>query len=566
VSRAAAGGRRGAARRLLAATAVLGAVAGSLPGAALGHAVLEHSTPHQNGSVTAAPASVGLEFNEPVQAATGAVRVFDGDGERVDAGAVEHPGGEQRAVAVGLRDGLGRGTYTVTYRVVSADGHPVSGGFAFGVGEAVGARRDTPDVADLLARSAAGPAVEGVYGAARGLHYAALLLVVGAIGFRLLVWPARATARWPRRLLLGAAAAGLVCALAGVGLQGALGAGAGLGQVLDGPVLDGSLDTRTGVAWLVRAAAWAVVLAVLVAIGRATWTRGRAVAVALPAAVLVGTLPWAGHAETQSPRAVLVPADVLHVLAAGAWLGGLVLLVVCFWPGRSPRPAEGAAEATVRFSRLALPAMAVLVVAGLVQAWFYLGSVGAVVESTYGWALVAKVALLTAVVALAAGNRRRTARLAAAGADAAGRALRRSMRGELALAVAVLAATATLVRAAPPATVAAGPVVRELDLGPLRLQMDLEPGSVGPTDYHLYLFDRRTGAQVDRVEELTVRLVQRDEDIGPITLDVPRKGPAHYELRDAVLGVAGTWEATVTARVSDFDEFSATTEFEVRSE
>ncbi len=171
-----------------------------------------------------------------------------------------------------------------------------------------------------------------------------------------------------------------------------------------------------------------------------------------------------------------------------------------------------------------------------------------------------------ALVALAAGNRRRTARLAASGAGLAGRTLRRAMRGELALAVVVLAATATLVRAAPPATIAAGPVVRELDLGPLRLQMDLEPGSVGPTDYHLYLFDRRTGAQVDRVEELRVELVQRDADIGPITLDVPRKGPAHYELRDAMIGVDGRWEATVTARVSEFDEFSATTEFEVRGD
>ena len=102
----------------------------------------------------------------------------------------------------------------------------------------------------------------------------------------------------------------------------------------------------------------------------------------------------------------------------------------------------------------------------------------------------------------------------------------------------VLAATATLVRAAPPATIDDGPVVRELDLGPMRLQMDIEPATVGPNDYHLYLFDRRTGAQIDRVEELTVKLVQRDKGIGPITLDIPRKGPAHYELRNSTLGVA----------------------------
>ena len=94
--------------------------------------------------------------------------------------------------------------------------------------------------------------------------------------------------------------------------------------------------------------------------------------------------------------------------------------------------------------------------------------------------------------------------------------------------------------------------------------MDVEPETAGPNDYHLYLFDRRTGAQVDRVEEMTVRLVQPEKGIGPITLDIPRKGPAHYELRNATLGVDGGWEATVIARVSDFDEYAARTRFEVR--
>jgi copper transport protein len=277
-------------------------------------------------------------------------------------------------------------------------------------------------------------------------------------------------------------------------------------------------------------------------------------------AIVVATLPWAGHAETQSPQTVLIPADVLHVLAAGAWLGGLVLLLVAYWPRRRAEPADGAAAATTRFSRLAAPAMAVLIAVGAVQSWFYLGEVGAFFDTTYGLALLAKIALLAAVLAFAAGNRRRVAALPGTAA-----VLRRAMSVEVGLAVLVLAATATLVRAAPPATIEAGPVIRELDLGPMRLQMDVEPASAGPNDLHLYLFDRRTGEQVDRVEELTVKLVQREKGIGPITLDIPRKGPAHYELRNAAIGVEGEWEATVTARVSDFDAHAAKTRFEIRS-
>ena len=554
--------RRASARRLPVVLAAAVALAWALPGQAAAHAVLQHTTPHQNSAVSAAPSTIRLDFNEPVEVSFGAVRVFDQHGARVDSGTVGHPGGTQSSITVGVRGGLGRGVYTTTYRVVSADGHPVSGGFAFGVGEPVTARRDTPQVADLLARSAASPAVEGAYGIARGLHYGALLLLVGSVFFGLFVWPAAGSARWPGGVLLGAAVAGLLAALAGIALQGALGAGVSLGHALDAPVLEGSLDTRTGHAWLLRAAVWAflVVLLALFRGGRSRWER---LGPALPAAVLVGTLPYGGHAATQSPGALLIPADVLHVLAAGAWLGGLVLLLVCFWPRRQAALEAGAAEATARFSRLALPAIAVLVAAGSAQAWLHLGSVGALVRTTYGLALLAKIALLCLIVALAAANRRRTSRLSQGDVGTAPQ-LRRAMRAEVVLAVLVLAATATLVRAAPPATIDDGPVVRELDLGPIRLQLDIEPATVGPNDYHLYLFDRRTGAQIDRVEELTVRLVQREKDIGPITIAIPRKGPAHYELRNSTLGVRGTWSATITARVSEFDEYAAKTEFEVK--
>jgi copper transport protein len=544
------------------------ALALAAPAGASAHAILTHTTPHQDAAVARAPAAVQLDFNEAVEAPVGAVRVFDRAGARVDAGNLRHPGGRRRSVAVDLRGDLGRGVYTATYRVVSADGHPVSGGFAFGVGEQVSVARGGPAVADLLAASDAGPAVEGAYGVARGLHYAALLLLVGA-GF----FAAFVARPWPVRLLAGAACLGAVAALAALLLQGALATGAGLGGLLSAETIEAATATRAGEAWGIRAGAWAAALALLVALpgGDACRPRARTLALALPAAVLVASLPYGGHAGTQSPQAVLVPADVVHVLAAGAWLGGLVLLLALFWPRHGAAPADGAAEATARFSRLALPAIVTLVAAGLVQAWFYLGSVGALVSSTYGWALLAKLVLLAGVVALAAGNRRRAAALVRGAAGAAGaagtaRALRRAMAAEVALAALVLAATATLVRATPPATERSGPVVRELDVGPLRLQMDVEPAVAGPNDWHLYFFDRRTGAQVDRVKEVRVRLTQPEKGIGPLVLTIPRKDVAHYELLGAAaMGVPGTWRAQVDVRLSEFDQYTARTEFDVRS-
>jgi copper transport protein len=546
-------------RRLLALAPLAALLA--WPGGAWGHAVLTHSTPHRGQSVEQPPPRVQFDFNEPVEASFGAVRVFDEDGERVDEGGIERPGGSATSVAVELRDGLGDGVYTGTYRVVSADGHPVSGGFSFGAGEALPTGGSAPSVADLLEESEGGPAVEGVYGVARGLHYAALLFLIGAFAFAAILWPRAGLApQWPRRTVVAAAAMGLACALAGIGLQGALGAGVGLDRVFDASIVEGSLDTRAGEAWAIRAGAWLVVLILVVTAPRRPQRWLVAIAGVGVAGIAV-SMPLAGHAETHSPAGLLVTTDLLHLLAAGVWLGGLVAVIALHWPLRGAAAAEGAVAATAAFSRVALPAMLVLVAAGILQGWIYLGSLTEIVSGTYAIALLSKLVLVAAIAALATRGRRALARPAGATASAS---LRRVMRAEVAMAVLVLAATAVLVRAAPPASVAAGPAQEELDLGPMRLEMVIEPAKTGPNDFHLYLFDRRTGAQVNRVKQMTVRLVQRERDIGPIKLEIPRKGPAHYELLDQALGVPGTWEVQVDARVSDFDAYSATTEIEVR--
>ena len=101
-----------------------------------------------------APGEVTLRFGEPVEASFGAVRVFDHRGREVQAGAATHPGGHSDRVAVKLRPGLGQGGYTVTYRVISADSHPVSGGFVFSVGDGAA---PAATVDELLAGGDSGP-------------------------------------------------------------------------------------------------------------------------------------------------------------------------------------------------------------------------------------------------------------------------------------------------------------------------------------------------------------------------------------------------------------------------
>jgi copper transport protein len=513
--------------------ALVCALALALPASAGAHAVVKKTEPQRDTTVAEPPHAVYLYFNEPVEAAFGAIRIYDARGERVDSGPIERPSGRQDAAGVHMRSDAGKGVYTATYRVVSADGHPVEGGFSFGVGvslTAPGGERPPP-VSQLLANES-NTAVEVVYGVARGLHYLALLMLIGACAYAVAIGPAS------RRVVAAACATGLVMALAAIALQGLLASNASLAHALDAATIEGSLDTRTGAAWAMRAGIW------VLAVGLAR-SRLDALVLAPAASALAVSMPLAGHAWTQSPRGLLVAADLVHVVAAGAWLGALVLLVI----------DRAQIDAVRRFSRMALPAIVALVVAGTVQAIVYLDSFRDLVADPYGIAILGKIALLGGIVVLAARNRPALRR--------DGRGLAAAMRAEVVLALLVIAATAVLVRLSPTAAEASGPDYRNVDVGPLRMQMVIEPQRVGANVAHLYFYDRRSGDQVDGLKEVQLRLTQPERRIGPIVVRVPRRSFAHYELRGLTFGTAGTWRIRVQARVSEFDEYTADTTLDV---
>lgn len=167
-------------RRLGLAVAGVVALLALVPATAGAHATLESTTPARGASLHEPPAQIVLHFNEAVEGNFGAIRVFDGRGERVDAGNAFHPDGEGSDLAVKVKPGLKDGTYTATYRIVSADSHPIAGGYTFSIGHG-GATSATVD--ELLADDAgSGSVTATAFGAARAVQYAAIALALGKIG------------------------------------------------------------------------------------------------------------------------------------------------------------------------------------------------------------------------------------------------------------------------------------------------------------------------------------------------------------------------------------------------
>jgi copper transport protein len=575
-------------RILAPALAALAAVLLLAPAAALGHATLEGSSPSRGATVPAQPSEVVFRFSEPVEGNFGAGRVYDAAGERVDAGDAFHPGDDGARIAVDLRPDLPDGTYTATYRVVSADGHIVSGGFVFSVGAP--GRAPAATVAELVAGNDSDAFVDAGIAVARGAQYAALAVAVGALAFLFLVWwPARrrlggagegwlaadgAFARRLRAVVLLAALAGALSAVAAIVFEAAQAAGVSAGAALDATILREELGTRFGTVWGVAALAW-----VLVGLGSATLLRrptpARVAPLLLPLAFVVLEPALSGHPSTQSPVALLFPANVLHVVAMATWVGGLVaLLAVLPAATRELAPPERSrllAAALVRFSPLALACVAVVLLTGLGQAYAYVRDLDNLLDTAYGRAVLIKLVLLVAaLVPLGAYNRHRSVprlRRIAAGGEAPGRAgllLRRALRGEVALLVVVLGVTAALAGYAPATSTQSGPFSGSASLGPAELELTVDPARVGANQVHLYLFDASSGAQFTAAKELRLTATLPEKSIGPLPLRPQRSGPGHYTVQGALLGVAGEWRLDVAMRVSAFDEYAAEIEVPVR--
>ena len=255
--------------------------------------------------------------------------------------------------------------------------------------------------------------------AARWLHLAAGLGLVGLVTATLLVghrdrptvlaWEAR-TLGWARALT------GLVLAtgLATLAHQSAVVTGRPGAALEIGEWTRLLGHSQFGTVWLVRHGVLLLLAALLLlrereeSVADRLALRGEAW---LLAGVGAAAMAWAGHAA--AVEGVGLPAalvDALHLLAAGAWLGALLPLAALL---RAAARAEGAdarpfAVLAVRaFSRLAFTVMLLLVATGLANTWFQVGSVPALVGTSYGWLLLAKVALLIPVLLLAQHNRRR---------------------------------------------------------------------------------------------------------------------------------------------------------------
>jgi copper transport protein len=575
--------------------AVLGLFAGASSASA--HAALLGSEPGQGAVVATMPATVSLTFSEPVVVAPDGVRIFGPDGAEVDEGHATHLSGSS---VVGVRlvsNQSQQGTYTVSWRVISADSHPVAGAFTFSVGH------PSPGRTATVAQPPGSAAVGVLYGITRAAAFACYALLVGSVAFVLLCWPGAVTDRGARRIMLAGWVGLLATAIATLLLQGPYANGVGLDRVLDPDIVSETLASRLGIALTARlvllALAGGYVVLLCAWLGHLA-RRARLCFGALGAVLavsLAATWAAADHAAVGLQPHVALPVDVVHLLATGGWIGGLVTLVVLLRPSG---PANTAAlvmppGAVVRFSSVATSCIVILLGTGCYQSWRQLGSWSAFGATDYGRLLAVKLGTVALMLGAASASHRwvNRYRRVLMGVGAATRAaggiagtasrhggvpaasdLRRSVLAEAAFGALVLSVTALLVNAEPGRTALlqeAGPVnpghrVVTYDTGGPggrgELIVDVDPAAIGPNTIHVVVEDP-DGIPRD-VAEVRTELTLTARSLGPFAIPLRHTGSGEYDAGGVQLPYPGAWKLRITVRTSDIDETTVDVPVNVR--
>jgi copper transport protein len=601
---------------LLAAVTVVG-----LADPASAHATVIATTPVDGQSVPGSPPEFTVSFTEPVDVQLGGLSVLDREGTRVDAGdtAVEDGG---TLLRVPLEPDLAEGTYVGTWRVVSADGHPISGSVLFAVGTVV----DPSGLDALTARTDPGWEVTGTV--ARFVTFTAALLAAGLAFFLAFLHDQRRD-RWRMVPVVRLATViGLLGVLGTIAAQAALATGDGLDAVTDIEVLRTLLTESLG---------WSsvVLLVGLALVHLSTDTQRLLVAQGCAfygwLAVSVAFVLW-GHATEAPYRWLSVVSNGAHVATAALWFGGLVGMAMVLGLRRAPlsgapdpdlpaRPLDdarmhtgidegadpadtaattgGTAVATelrtdvaarrdllvstgtvlARFSTAAGVSLVGLLLAGVAMTWIQSGgSPSALWSTTYGRLVLSKVVLVAAAGALALYNRRRLVPALTAGVrddgpdlddegtGAGWRSLRRNLVVEIVVLVAVLGLTAVLVNVTPARTAVAeaGAVVTlEGPAGDGTVEMSVTPARAGTNTLRVQYYDA-AGDPLDIANGLRAEFSLPDAGLGPIDREVVKVGPGSFVVQGSELSIPGTWEIALAVRPSDFREVRTPFTVEIR--
>ncbi len=554
------------------------ALSGITQRAALAHALLVRSEPEANAELTSSPPSVEIWFSEPLESGFSHIRLIDASGEDVPGvGPSAVDSGDPSHMSLPLPD-LSPGIYTVIWTTLSSvDGHEWVGSFPITLLNPDGSR---PAIGSSVAVTGeTGEIPSPLKGGARWLSLLGAILLAGSLLFREAV---------ARPVLVRQAGRGTPPSLAGhqarswrmlgiVGVAGVLVGGwlqigaqvAALGAVER--IFDLLVSTQPGRLILLRQLLLIPVVALLVTgerserlgLRRSTTARMRVAGEYLIGLVMLLTFSLASHAAAVPGRGWAVAGDFVHLLAAAAWMGGLLNLALLFWLGRGSgqNDQRGLGQIVRGFSLLAAGAVFVLTVTGLFSSAVQLPTLADLWTTTYGLLLLGKIGLVALALAVAFFNNRAVHRNNASTTVG----MVRRVWSEALVSVALLLVVALLVQTPPPPrpqpyVAPALPFIEIQQADDLLVHLQISPNQPGSNRFWTHLYHPDT-SPIGEVQLVRLFFAPQKAELGQARTDLPAEGNDIYVDEGAWMSQPGEWDVTVYVRRRGMDD--STAEFSV---
>ncbi len=524
------------------------------------HASLLRSDPPANASLNIPPSRIQLWFTEPLEPEFSRFTVRDSNGNLVDTPSSQVDVTHTELV---MEPGaLANGLYTVSWRVLSTDGHSTAGSFSFGVRVEVASSTALENIEEVIPVDSA---------LIRWLNLLSLSFAVGSVAFWLFVWnPAvpdgQLTVEKGMLLVtwLGWAFVGLTSVLMLL-LQVSIAAGVPVFDALTHPALSAVLmNSRYGQLWLARMVLWLGLGGVLWLARSERWLFW--MALILGGQILLTTSLYSHASAIQQETVAAVANAWLHLTATALWIGGLVqfFLVIGLVRRSFTNATITLSDLIGHFSNYARVTVAALLISGFYAAWLQVGSAEALLTTVYGRVLLAKLLLVMPLLAVSGINLLITRRRLSQGISIWGGHLRGLIGAEIAFTIGILAAVGIMTAIAPARNVLSAQAPEHVERIPqlisemqtteaLMVHLEVTPGNVGENTFTVMLFDAQ-GNPITDPARIRLRFDHADQNLGQSELRPERQSDGTYVVIGANLSVPGSWRIRMTVqRTGEFD-------------
>ncbi len=524
------------------------------PSFASAHAYIIKSTPSENEIVNQAPQKVTIEFDETIQPSFNSIEVFDSAGNRVD----QKNGGidpnNPSIIESGLDENLPAGTYSVQWRVVSSDGHPVEGVIPFQIGNG-----DTSQDHSDIRNESKGYLPQWDLIIIRWIQYVSNACFAGILFFYLfvlnkeLVQDIKVNHTFSKIIKLSFITLCLSIILS-LPLQATIESGLSWNKVLSIPVLSEMLSyTQFGETWIIQIDC---LFFLLISTYFLIKKRFKPFFIWISFILGIGLLlskSFTSHAASSTNVFLTISLDFLHLLSASIWIGSLMALIALIPLSRNVETKKQYVDSIRRFSKWGIVLVIMLTITGMISSLSYVPNVQTLLTTDYGRVLSGKVLLLVIMMIFAAVN-------FVKGKQSREKGLPSTLWGELITGLIVLVLSVLLTNL-PSAMMSPGPF-KEVNTGKhgSKITLEVTPNVIGENIFVLFLKDQK-GRPMKDIEQATLTFTSLEMDMGDDTKTLIKVQDGKYKAQGMNFNMAGRWNVRVHALTKDLETLD--TDFKV---